>query len=54
MAPSGGWESFKAANIGRIRLETGRQELALKPSGKLGEALMDLRELRLTPVSGRP
>ena len=54
VAPSGGWESFKAANIGRIRLETGRQELALKPSGKLGEALMDLRELRLTPVSGRP
>ncbi|MEY4941208.1 MAG: hypothetical protein RIQ93_2943, partial [Verrucomicrobiota bacterium] len=48
VAPSGGWESFKTANIGRIRLAAGRQQITLKPAGPLVDGLMDLRELRLT------
>ena len=46
---TGRWDVFRRVTIGDIRLEAGPQTLAFKPNGQFATALMDLRELRLTP-----
>jgi hypothetical protein len=43
------WDVYRRQKIGAIRLEAGVQKLAFKPGGRFETALMDLRELRLTP-----
>lgn len=46
---TGRWDVYRRQRIGEIRLDAGVQRIALKPDGKFDNALMDLRELRLTP-----
>jgi hypothetical protein len=46
------WDTFRIKQVGQIELAAGRQKVTLKPNGKFQHALMDLRELRLTP--GKP
>ena len=46
---TGRWDVYRRLKIGDIRLEAGPQTLAFKPNGQFKTALMDLRELRLTP-----
>jgi hypothetical protein len=47
---SGSWETFKTVTIGTMNLQKGRQIAVFKPYEKFkGEALLDLREIRLVP-----
>ena len=48
--PTGGWEEFDTAKIGELTLPAGRHTMAMKSASEYEEALMDLREIRLTPV----
>lgn len=49
-APSTGkWNVLRRENIGQIKLSAGVQTIAFKANGEFKTALMDLRELRLTP-----
>ena len=46
---TGRWDVYRRQRIGEIRLDAGARRIAFKPNGKFQTALMDLRELRLTP-----
>ena len=43
------WDLFRRETVGQVRLDAGAQKVTLKPNGQFKTALMDLRELRLTP-----
>jgi hypothetical protein len=43
------WDTYRIKNVGKIELDVGTQTIAIKPGGKFDHALMDFRELRLTP-----
>ena len=43
------WDTYRIAHIGTIQLDAGTRTISFKPNGKFPTALMDLRELRLTP-----
>jgi hypothetical protein len=47
------WDTFRIETIGQIQLDAGTQKVTLKPEGKFKGALMDLRELRLTPAGAK-
>lgn len=48
---SGSWETFKEKQIGKIRLEKGRQTLVFRPAEEFTKgALLDLRTLTLVPA----
>lgn len=50
---SGSWETFKKEYIGQIYLEKGYQKITFRPSEEFETgALLDLRQIRLTPLSG--
>jgi peptidoglycan-N-acetylglucosamine deacetylase len=50
VSKSGSWETFKSDLIGSVRLREGQKKAVFKPFEKFtGEALLDLRELRLVP-----
>jgi hypothetical protein len=44
------WDLFRLGKIGQIQLDAGTQTVTLKPGVEMKGALMDLRELRLTPA----
>jgi hypothetical protein len=46
---TGRWDVYRREKIGEIRLDAGAQKIAVKPDGQFKTALMDLRELRVTP-----
>lgn len=49
---SGSWETFKRESIGFIDLKSGSQQIVFRPESNFGVgALLDLREILLTPVS---
>lgn len=50
VASTGRWDVYRIEKIGRLQLEAGAQTITLKPNGSFQTSLMDLRELRLTPV----
>ncbi len=51
IAKSGSWETFKIANVGRIKLKEGIQKVVFKPNTAFEEGgLLDLRTLKLVPV----
>lgn len=43
------WDVYRLDPIGQIKLEAGLQKITFRPNGQFKSALMDLRELRLTP-----
>lgn len=48
---TGGFQNFVPRDIGEFRLEKpGRYTLSVKPTTKPGVAVMDLRQVKLTPV----
>jgi hypothetical protein len=47
------WDTYRIIKIGQIELTAGPQKIAFKPNGQFKTALMDLRELRLTPAPPR-
>lgn len=46
---TGGWDRYQRLALGAIDLPAGHTRLTLRPAGELRGALMDLREVRLTP-----
>jgi hypothetical protein len=44
------WDVYRRAGIGRLQLDAGPQKIAVKANGRFKTALMDLRDLRLTPA----
>jgi serine/threonine-protein kinase len=50
---TGRWDVYRREKIGEIRLDAGVQKIAVKPNGQFTTALMDLREVRLTPRPAR-
>lgn len=50
VAETGGFQEFVPRKIGRVTLKTpGRHTLEVRPQSKPGPAVMDLRQVRLTP-----
>ena len=47
---TGAWNVYRIKNIGRLELAAGPQKITFKAGGDYKTALMDLRELRLTPA----
>jgi putative heme-binding domain-containing protein len=51
VASTGNWDSYRQANVGVIKLKPGKQQVVLRPTGKLNGYLMDLKSVRITPVA---
>ena len=47
---TGRWDVYRQEKIGQIQLDAGTQKVAFKPVGEFKTALIDLREIRLTPA----
>ncbi|MBI2827001.1 MAG: c-type cytochrome [Planctomycetia bacterium] len=51
-APStGNWDTYRQVTVGVVALKAGRQQVVLRPAGKLTGYLMDLKSVRITPVA---
>jgi hypothetical protein len=50
---TGGWESYKYAKIGEIALDAGRQTVTIQALGQIRNALIDLKGLKLVPMTGK-
>jgi putative heme-binding domain-containing protein len=47
---TGSWDDYQWRNVGRVSLAAGRHEVVLRSLGPIHGALLDLREIRLTPA----
>lgn len=50
VAGTGTWDEYRAQKIGDIDLPAGEHELVIRAAGEIRQALIDLREVRLTPA----
>ncbi len=50
IAATGAWDHYKSESHGRIRLAGGRQTLILKATDMPHEAVMNMKQIKLTPV----
>ena len=48
---SGSWETYRKVKIGQMELKAGAQLAVFRANGAFKTALMDLREIRLTPAA---
>ena len=48
---TGSWENYKQAKIGRVKLAAGKLKVSIRPKERFNGYLMDLREIRLVPVT---
>ena len=51
---TGHFQNFVPRRVGRIKLPAGQHSLAVKPQTKKAGAVMDIREVRLLPVTASP
>jgi len=49
VAGTGGWQRYRTTELGELTLPSGRSEIALRATSKPGEAVLNLRSLRLAP-----
>ncbi len=49
VAGTGGWQDYRTVDLGTLALPAGRSEIVLRANDKPGEAVLNLRTLRLTP-----
>jgi putative heme-binding domain-containing protein len=50
---TGAWDNYRQAKIGEITLAAGRQEVELRPAGKLTGPMIDLKSVKLVPLTGK-
>jgi len=50
---TGSWDKYRAQDLGEIDLATGPHEVVVRSAGKLRPSLIDLRAIRLAPVTPR-
>jgi putative heme-binding domain-containing protein len=48
---TGTWDDYKTSRIGEVKLPAGKHTVTFRSAGKIKGALIDLKELRLAPVS---
>lgn len=48
------WKNFRDVELGQMKLRPGRYTLSIRPSTKPGGWVMNLKEVRLTPVESKP
>ncbi len=48
---TGTWDVYKSQSFGRVEIKPGRHQLIVRSDGPIRQALIDLREVRLVPVS---
>jgi alpha-L-fucosidase len=48
---AGTFRAFNTETLGKVKLKSGEQTLTIKPTDKPGESVMNLKEIRLTPVA---
>ncbi|HZN36827.1 MAG TPA: c-type cytochrome, partial [Pirellulaceae bacterium] len=48
---TGTWDNYRGKTLGTVKLPVGPTELVVRPDGPIRSALMDLRGIRLAPVS---
>ena len=46
---TGNWDTYKQSAVGQITLAAGKQQLVVRPAGRIHGALIDLRSIKLTP-----
>jgi putative membrane-bound dehydrogenase-like protein len=51
VAGTGSWDDYKKARVGEVALAAGRQQVVLRSAAKVKGALLDLKAVRLVPVS---
>jgi alpha-L-fucosidase len=49
---TGSWDEFEPVTLGRVTIASGPTRVTVRPAGTLKYALMNLQEIRLTPVKG--
>lgn len=49
---TGSWEEFERVNLGRVKLDAGTIAVRVRAAGQVRFALMNLQDVRLTPVKG--
>ncbi|MBN1342380.1 MAG: alpha-L-fucosidase [Phycisphaerae bacterium] len=50
-SPTGSWDAYQTVSLGRIRMDkVGSHTLSVKPKGKTGEAVMNLKWITLRPA----
>jgi putative membrane-bound dehydrogenase-like protein len=53
VAGTGSWDNFRQAKIGELTLAAGQQEVVLRAAAKLTGPLIDLKTVKLVPLSGK-
>ena len=51
VAGTGNWDTYRQKSIGQLKLSAGKHALVVRPDGPLRGPLVDLKAVRLTPVS---
>jgi putative membrane-bound dehydrogenase-like protein len=52
VASTGSWDLYKQAKVGEILLPAGQQRLTFRSAGRIFNALIDLKSIKLAPVTG--
>jgi putative membrane-bound dehydrogenase-like protein len=52
VASTGSWDVYKQGKVGEILLPAGQQRLTFRSAGRIFNALIDLKSIKLTPVAG--
>ena len=47
---TGGWQDYRAVELGIIDVSAENRSIVLRATSKVGEAVMNLRSLRMIPV----
>jgi putative membrane-bound dehydrogenase-like protein len=48
---TGSWDNYQRAKIGEVTLPAGKHQAVFRSAGKIKGALIDLKEVRLTPIN---
>jgi len=51
VAGTGSWDTYRQSTVGSISLAAGKQQIIMRPAGKVSGALIDLKSIRLVPES---
>jgi putative membrane-bound dehydrogenase-like protein len=47
---TGTWDDYRLVRVGTLLLGAGKQQVVMRPAGKINVAMIDLRSIRLVPV----
>jgi putative heme-binding domain-containing protein len=53
IAGTGSWDNYRTLDVGKVSLTTGKQQIVVRPSAPVQNALMDLKSIELKPVRSK-